>query len=389
MTLSKLRRGTTATMLAMALGLGASGCSSDYTVSYLYATTSRQNPGLINAYKISNQNGALAQLADSPVPSGGRNPVAITIAPNNKFIYVVNRDDSTVVEFAIGTDGKLYAQNTYNTTGSYPTAAAVSADGKYLYVSYLYQFGFTTASPGPGGISVFPIAADNTLGTPVNVNAGRNPVAIATSNSGSYVYVLDQDSATGANLLGFAASGGTLTPLAGVVIKPTNVASTGFAIGTGSTSSPSALVEDAAGKNLYVTDSAANRIYGFTIASGIPTAMAAFYTTDIGPAGITIDPTGKLLYVANYTAGTIGTYSVQANGTLLGTAGSSSSQAGAGANCIVVEPRRGIYLYTTNFLDNSIAGKQLDPATGALTSIESTPFGTSFQPTCAVIARAF
>ena len=389
MTLSKLRRGTTATMLALALGLGASGCSSDFTVSYLYATTSRQNPGLINAYKISNRNGALEQLADSPVPSGGRNPVAITLAPNSLFLYVVNRDDSTVVEFAIGTDGKLYAQHTYNTTGSFPTAAAVSADGKFLYVSYLYQFGFTTASPGPGGLSVFPIAADNTLGTPVNVNAGRNPVAIATSKTGSFVYVLNQDPATGANLLGFAANGNSLTPLAGVTINPGNVASTGFAVGTAATSLPSAIAEDSAGKNIYVTDFAANRIFGFTVTNGIPTAMASSYSTDVGPSGITIDPTGKLLYVTNYTAGTIGTYTVQTNGTLLGSAASSSSQAGAGATCITVEPRRGIYLYTTNFLDNSITGKQLDPATGALTSIQGTPFVASFQPTCAVIARAF
>ena len=61
------------------------------------------------------------------------------VAPNNLFLYTVNNFDSDVVEFAIGTDGKLYPQNTYNITGSLPTAAAIDAAGKFLYVTFTYQ----------------------------------------------------------------------------------------------------------------------------------------------------------------------------------------------------------------------------------------------------------
>ncbi len=107
-----------------------------------------------------------------------------------------------MVEFAIGTDGKLYPQNTYNIAGSLPTAAAIDASGKFLFVTYTYQNNpngtelYTTANPGPGGISVFPIKADNSLGTPFSFNVGRNPVGIATSTSGNYVYVIEQDAAS-------------------------------------------------------------------------------------------------------------------------------------------------------------------------------------------------
>ena len=66
------------------------------------------------------------------------------------------------------------------------------------------------------------------------MNTGRNPIGITTSATGNYVYVIEQDSATTANLLGFSenTTSGALTPLAGVTVNPGNVASTGFASGT-------------------------------------------------------------------------------------------------------------------------------------------------------------
>jgi 6-phosphogluconolactonase len=82
--------------------------------------------------------------------------VALVVAPNNLFLYTVNNFDSDVVEFAIGTDGKLYPQNTYNTTGSLPTAAAIDAAGKFLYVTFTYQNNadgaqlYSPANPGAG-----------------------------------------------------------------------------------------------------------------------------------------------------------------------------------------------------------------------------------------------
>ena len=100
--------------------------------------------------------------------------MGLVVAPNDLFLYTVNNFDSDVVEFAIGTDGKLYPQNTYNITGSLPTAAAIDAAGKFLYVTFTYQNNangselYTPANPGPGGITVFPINSDNTLGTPVS-----------------------------------------------------------------------------------------------------------------------------------------------------------------------------------------------------------------------------
>ena len=215
---TRISRGALAAGLSIAIGLGVTACSSDYDVGYVYMTAAKANLGLVNGYKVDYQSGYLVPLEDSPIPSGGRNPVGLVAAPNGKHIYVLNHDDSTVVWIAIGTDGKLYPQVTYNTTGSFPTAAAIDPAGKFLYVTFTYQLGFTTALPGPGGVSVFPINADNSLGTPLTVNVGRNPVGIVANTK--FAYVIDQDSATTLNLLGFSVNSttGFLTPLSPAVI---------------------------------------------------------------------------------------------------------------------------------------------------------------------------
>jgi len=114
MKLNNIGRGALASILSLAVGLGVTACSRDYTLAYVYVTTSHplsassSTDGGVSAYAVDYQSGALVPLADSPIPAG-KNPVAIVTSPagaNGQFIYVINRDDSSVMEFAIGTDGK-------------------------------------------------------------------------------------------------------------------------------------------------------------------------------------------------------------------------------------------------------------------------------------------
>jgi len=42
----------------------------------------------------------------------------------------------------------------------------------------------------------------------------------------------------------------------------------------------------------------------------------------------------------------------------------------------------GIYLYTSNYLDNSVSGAQLSPNTGQLQGIANTPFPVGSLPSC-------
>jgi len=395
-----------ASVLALAAACSLTACDNDYTLAFVYAPSeTNTTSGLINAYGIDNQTGKLRLLADSPIPSGGRKPVAIAVAPNQKFVYVINHDDSNVVELSIGTDGKLYPQNTYNTTGSYPVALAVSADGKYLYVAYTYQVGYTTESPGPGGISTFPIASDNSLGTPTDFPIGRTPVAITvsskpTSSGPNAVYVASQDAAATnpasvgtstktLDLFAFAAdvTSGQLSPLPGETIVANNAPSSGYATGI----TPAGLLEDASGTHLYVTDSTGNIVIGYAIsANGVPTQLAAgTASTGSGPLGMAIDPTGKYLYIANSGSGSISGYTFDASGDPVPSTVAATTQAGTGTNCVTIEPTHGIYLYASGLISNSITGEQIILADGSLKPIIGSPYSATALPVCAVAVARF
>jgi 6-phosphogluconolactonase len=410
MTLNPIGRAVKASMLSLAMALGVTACSNDYTVSYVYMATANTLPhGLINAYQVDYQSGYLYTMPDSPIDAGGRNTLGLVVSPDNLHLYTVNNYDSNVVQFDIGTDGKLYPENTYNITGSLPTAAAIDASGNFLYVTFTYQNTatgaalYTTANPGPGGITIFPInSKDHSLGTPTTVNVGRNPVGIATSATGNYVYVIEQDTATTANLLGFSENPttGGLTALPGVTINPNpgNVASTGFNSGptpSGILSNPVAVSGHAAGTLLYVTDQTLNQIATYSIASGIPTLLGTT-PTESGPRGLSFDLTGKYLYAAAYNANTIDGYTMGSNGVPVRSTVAGSVQTGTGPTCVTVSgapsnanPSHAVYLYASNQLSNNLTAEQLNEADGSLDQVLGTPFGGSSLPTCAVTVPAF
>jgi 6-phosphogluconolactonase len=390
-------RGLKALGVSLALALGMTACSRDYVVGYLYVTSAKSNPGLINAYAIDYQSGSLTQLSDSPIPSGGNNPVTLVATPNGLALYVINNQTSDVTQFNIGTDGKLYAANTYNVVqgngliGSFPTAAAIDSAGKFLYITFTYQNGYTTVKPGPGGVAIFPINADNSLGTPLSytsslgttpyVPVGDNPVGITTSLVGNYVYVIDDEKpATGAPygvLLAFTenTSTGALTPNAGALAG-------GFAAGV----TPSSIAEDPSGQYIYVTDSATNLVIGYLATGGAnktPSPMISSpFSAGLYPVSVKVDPRGLFVYVANYTSSTVNTYAINiATGSL---SGSGPTSVGTGPSCVTIDPALGIYLYTSNAIDNSVSGEQLNPHSGALEAVQGTPFPAANLPTCAV-----
>ena len=137
------------------------------TADFVYVTSARaagpNQYGEVDVFEINSQSGRMRQLRTSPFPSGGRNPVAEAVHPDNQTLYVVNRDDNTIVQFAIGTDGKLYPQHTVNTPGIFPVATAVS--GKNLFVADTYQPLPTCspASPCTGSVAAFPILDNDAL----------------------------------------------------------------------------------------------------------------------------------------------------------------------------------------------------------------------------------
>ena len=378
MKLSKFGRIALASVVSLGLGFGATACGPSNTIDFLYVTASKQNPGQVSVYKVDSEAGILYQITDSPYPSGGRNPVADVASANGKNLYVINHDDNTIVEFAIGTDGKLYPQQTCNMPGSYPTQLAINQAGTYLYVVETYQPNFSANIPGPGALVVFPINANGQLGAtsslcqtvPDGANAffplGNNPVSVNVLAGGNFVYAVNESDATISALQ--VGSNGVLSSI-GL-----------YKVGT----SPNAIASDPSGKFLYVTDGGSNQMYGFVVQSnGSLAMMNAPVSTDNLPVAVAVDPRGIYVYVANYNANDINAYTIDpSTGNPTPIAGSTTYAVGTGPLCLLIEPSEGRYIYTANFLGNTVSGLALNPATGALTAAQNTPFSAAQQPTC-------
>jgi 6-phosphogluconolactonase len=401
---NKMGRGTLASILSLAL-VSVTACSRDYVLAYVYVTTAKPLTGSspnggVSAYAVDYQIGSLTPLADSPIQAG-RNPVTLVASPSGLNLYVVNHDDSSVGEYSIGTDGKIYLQNTYNATGSMATAIAIDAAGKFLYVTFTYQLGpngqqlYSPASPGPGGVTIFPINADGSLGTPSTLKVGNNPVGIVVSRppaggTAVFAYVLDQETPTTpkATVLGFSQNltTGALTPIPGTVITTDSTGKT-VATGYGAGTTPSAIAEDPSARFVYITDEATNQLFGNLVANNgslVPMTNSPF-ATGIFPVGLTIDPRGKFLYVANFSSNTVGAYAIDiASGNPVGSVGSASTSVDTAPTCVTIEPALGIYAYSSNNLASTVSAMKLDPHNGGLSQVQNTPFPASGLPTCAV-----
>jgi 6-phosphogluconolactonase len=388
MKFSKSGHALLAAAVSIGIGLGITSCGQSNTIDYLFVTASKNNPGQVSVYRVDQLSGALTQIPDSPYSSGGRNPVATLASPNGKNLYVVNHDDNTIVEYTIGTDGKLYPQHTYNTPGTEPTALAMNSAGTLMFVVDTFQAGFTAANPGPGAVVVYPVKSDGSLGT--NIANGNLPywpvqnnpssvnvtVPLTTSSTTDFVYVVNTNTAAqGGTISAFsfstASGGGALTPIAG---SP-------FSAGV----APNASASDPTARFLYVTDSATNQLiaYGIATAGVLVPLQNGPFKTDVFPNAVTVSPNGMFLYVANFNSNDISAYAIDQGTGAPTSLATNTFATKTGPTCVLIEPAFGRFLYTSNFLDNSITGYQLNANTGILTGTENNPYPTAGQPTCA------
>jgi 6-phosphogluconolactonase len=369
------------------------------TVDFVYVTSAQAagpyNYGEVNVFEINRESGHMRQIVTSPFPSGGRNPVAEAVSADEADLYVVNEDDNTIVQFVIGTDGKLYPQNTVNTPGIFPIAVATTQNFLYVVDTYQPLPICNPASPCSGSVAVFPIltAAEagaltpaqpaNTLGTPiVNTSIGANywplalsgaaashvivPTAINVTSSGELVFVAAYDSTSNLGyIFEFAAAGdGTMAALPGSPVQ----------VGT----HPSAITSDKTGSYLYMTDSIQDVAYGFQISGGALTPLGGSpYPTGSQPSAIVIDATSKWAVITNKQDSNLTVYGI--NGGTLNKLSTYST--GAQPVAVGIDPALNQYVYTANFLGSSVNGFQLNLNDGTLLNSQFSPSAANALPT--------
>jgi 6-phosphogluconolactonase len=375
-------------VLASAASLLAAGlltACGTLTVDFVFVTSAKaagtNSYGEIDVYEVNSESGFMRHIPTSPFPSGGRNPVAEATSPDSTNLYVVNEDDNTIVQFTIGTDGKVYPQNTLNTPGVFPLAVATA--GKFLFVADTYQPLPTcsTAAPCSGSIAVFPIGTNDALGSAaVNASISASywpltlpssptdvitPTAIAATSS--YVYVTAFDATKGGGyVFGFTVnSDGTLTALNG---------GAPFAAGT----QPSSIASAPGGSVIYVTDSASNDILAYSANAGVLSPVGGSpFPTGNAPAAVVVNATGSYVFVANSLDSNLSVYS--SSGGVLSSLGTYTT--GTQPVAIGIDPSLNEYLYTANFLGNSVTGFRVNASTGALLNSQESPYGANANPT--------
>jgi 6-phosphogluconolactonase len=352
------------------------------TIGFLYVATTKQSPGQIEVYEVNSESGALHTIPTSPFPSGGRNPLSEAVAPNYKNLYVANEEDNNIVQFGIGTDGKLYPQSTVNTPGTYPVAVAINSAGTFLYVIDLLQpvQGCTLSNSCPGDIAVYPINSDGSLGTAVSNNATYSdywplllsssdtttvltPTSINVLANGNDVYVTAYNSSTSVGyLFAFSTSStGALTEL-----------NSGVPLTVGA--EPVAMASDTGSQYLYVVDETDNQVSSFSVSSGVPSLIATAATGD-QPSSLALF-NDEYLYVANSLDSNVSAFGVSSGSfSKIGTYTSSTNPV-----AITVDPRNVGYLYTVNYLGSSLSGFKINQTDGSLINTQHSPYASSAQP---------
>jgi 6-phosphogluconolactonase len=351
--------------------------------------------GEINVFEINSESGRMRQIPTSPFPSEGRNPVAEAVSADYGSLFVANQDDNTIVQFVIGSDGKLYPFNTVNTPGIYPLALTANKSNLFVVDTYQPLALCSTADPCSGSIAVYPLTAASgsnpvVLGTPAtntavsgqywpltlpapNASHVMVPTAVNVTANGSYVFVTAYDSTTASPvgyIFGFSVgTGGVLTPLAG---PPAPAGS-----------QPSGIASDSKSAYVYVSDSLRGDVLGYSIGStGALSALSGSpYPAGNGSSAVVVDPTYAYVYVTNATDSTVTAYSMSSGVLTRLTNGTFST--GLQPVAMGIDPSTNHFLFTVNFLDNTVSGFELSTTAGTLLDTQDSPFPTSAQPVAA------
>ena len=386
MKFNKVGQATLIAAVALVVATAFTACS-PVTIDYLYVTGNHQNPGQIQTFEVDRVTGALT-IVGSTVSSGGVSPIAEVAHPNGQSLYVANQGDSSLVQFTVGSSGVPSSPKVTSETasGNTPVAMTINASGTLLFVVNQYQPGCSTATTGAstcngGSLAVFPLGSGGAIGSPVANGAlsywpvGINPTAVNVLASGAAVLVSTYSPAAGTGYVySFAAtSAGVLTAdvnspyLAGV--RPSGIAST-----------PTS-------RYVYVTDFSQNELIAFSVLDGssLRPLINGPFRTGNQPTAITIDPRGIFIYLTNELDNTISAYDINLqNGTpsaAVNTTGSAANSTGTLPVAITVDSGFARYVYSANFLDNSLTGFQLNSSTGTLAPVQGGPYPSIGQPT--------
>jgi hypothetical protein len=381
MTLSRFGRISKALVVSVAIGLGMTACGGG-TIGYMWVLGTQYNQ--IAGFKIDNFTGNLTATVNSPYSSGGTNPVSIVVKPGGRFVFVINKGNTTVAGniavFSVGDDGILTYEQTYSSAGNIPVWASTDGTGNYLYV--LDQQAPDYATTGNGDLTVFGIdgttgrlqlvpnqLVKNAAGQQLNYfEVGKTPTTFRVGGGGC-VYTLDSGDQTI-----FPYSVGS----SGQLIAPAN-----SVLKTGAVNITSINVS---GSGIYLTDALTGSVPGliYPYTAGTNCSLSVQQGGAVSNLPLTSNPyysltdsKSKYLYVVNHSTtnsqnanSSISAFTIDpTTGRLQALSDVANPYAvGNGPVCMIEDPSSQ-YVYTSNFIDGTVTGKVINQNTGQLSDM--------------------
>lgn len=354
--------------------------SSSASARFLYTA----NGASISQYRIDNSSGQLQFVQDYPAS----NPRALATVANGKYLYTTNPTDGGVSAFRISpVDGLLSPidadsvapgiQNYSN--GNTPYSITADPTGRYIYIGNHNPNLLTQES-----ISAFRVNAMSGELTRIDLSpndpgtydmAGTSPYNLSIDSTGNYLSIANYSGGR-IDLYRIDQTTGTIT------------FATSASIQRGSFAAAPASISFVSNTNwLYVANNLGSvAAFGFAGSSTMlqlnpidadpSTTPIDDYRASTHPQGSTVDPSGRFLYVANFSTRSISAYAIDRSyGTLSYIDADSSTNeienfdAGDSPTLLVADPT-GRFLYVRNdgFYTNtpSISILRIDATSGKL-----------------------
>ena len=306
-----------------------------------FAYVANQGDNTVSLYTLDATTGL---LRDAGYALTGSQPRGVAVDPFGRFAYVVNASDNTVSPYTIdATTGRLTQSEAAVSVGSSPNPAIVDPLGRFLYVP----------NTDSANISAFTIDQSTGVLTAVSgspFSIGSNPVSLATTPDGNFLYVVIGDDMVSAFSIN---ASGALTQV-------------GSPVATGTDAFFMAV--DPLGRFAYVTNTTSNSVSAYTINSstGALTAVPGSpFASGAEPIGITVDPSGRFVYVANSGDNTISAYTISSSTGALTQILSPVPEPGLNPGSLAVDAS-GSFLLVGDFQSNQVTEYTINNPTGEL-----------------------
>ena len=385
---SRFGRAAMALTSAVALGLSMTACGGG-TIAYLWAVGTQYNQ--IAGYMVDDFTGNLTAMPNQPYSTSGTNPVDILVRPGGgRFVYVVNQGSGFtnnsngtgegIALFAVGGEGTLTFEHSYETKGYGHLWATFDTTGSYLFVLDQYS----PSGDGNGAITIF--SSEPTNGrlsfygqpgftqpgqqAPTYLEVGKSPLRMFSTGG-----CLFTANSANQSISAYSIGNGQLGTVTTGTFNPGTTHMTSI---------------NGNGQYVFLTDDQGGGkpgiIFSFTVASGC--SRTAFgggqklnNATVANPVNTLLSTSGRYVYVLNSSATNTSTTTKGSSITaydlttgVLTELSNSPFGSGSGPVCAVEDPTSK-YLYVANNTDGTITGYQYSDTSGQIFGLQR---GSSF-----------